>query len=159
MIISRGVIQDIFHPESAMRALDRALKPGGLMLHKIAISDYTIFTESVHHPLMFLTVSDFVYRYMACHSPVPNRWRVGDYRRLMAEMGYDITLLVTSVLGVGPIEPHKAEVVRGVDYGEETLKLIAEIRPRLAKRFRDLPDEELAVTGVFMVARKSGGAA
>jgi hypothetical protein len=50
--------------------------------------------------------------------------------------------------------PHKAEIKPGVDYSKTTLALIDVIRPRLTNRYRNLPDEELLASGIFLVARK-----
>lgn len=40
------------------------------------------------------------------------------------------------------------------DYPEATISLLNKIRPKLNLRFKDLPDEELIVSGIFLVARK-----
>ena len=58
------------------------------------------------------------------------------------------------MLGVGPLVPHKEQIEPEVDFGNKTLSLISEIRPRLAAPYRDRPDAELAATGIFLVATK-----
>ncbi len=44
LVVSRGAIQDIYEPEQAFQAMDRILKPAGLMLHKIDLSDQGMFS-------------------------------------------------------------------------------------------------------------------
>jgi SAM-dependent methyltransferase len=161
MIISRGVIQEIYDTDRVIAGMDKVLRPGGLMLHKIDLRDYGLFSGNGHHPLEFLTISDPIYRWMTRDSDRPSRKTCDYYRRKMAAYGYDANLLITTVVRVGyakrPIEvlPHKTRLERGVDYTDDTLNLIRSIRPRLARRFRDLSDEDLMVSGIFIVARKS----
>jgi hypothetical protein len=59
------------------------------------------------------------------------------------------------MLAEGPLVPHKEQIEQGVDFGNKTLSLINEIRPKLATPYRDRSDAELAATGIFLVATKS----
>jgi hypothetical protein len=52
------------------------------------------------------------------------------------------------------IIPHKAELVKDVDYTSEHEKMIRDIRPRLVEPFRSLPEADLLVAGTFQVAQK-----
>ncbi|HYG82726.1 MAG TPA: methyltransferase domain-containing protein [Pyrinomonadaceae bacterium] len=155
--LSRGAIQDIFEPEAALRAMDRILKPGGLMLHKIDLSDQGMFRLYGMNPLTFLTIPDSVYRLMAEGSGKPNRKKMSYYRRLLEEMGYDVKMLITDIIGRGgrgDLSPHKEKIALGVDYSDETLALVRDIRPKLSPGYRKMSDEELLVDGIFVVARK-----
>ncbi|HEX8984962.1 MAG TPA: methyltransferase domain-containing protein, partial [Bryobacteraceae bacterium] len=155
LIVSRAVVEEIHLIDRAFASLDRLLEPGGLMLHKIDLRDYGMFSNHGLHPLEFLTVPDALYTMMTAYSGQPNRRRIDYYRSKMRELGYFAGLLVTAVVGQpGEIVPHKPSVELGTDYTEETLELIREIRPRLARRFRHLPDADLLIAGVFLVARK-----
>jgi hypothetical protein len=106
------------------------------------------------HPLTFLTISERIYHVMASDSGKPNRKLIGDYREQMQKLGYDAKLLVSAVLGEGPLIPHKESIEPEVDYSEKTLSLINQIRPRLAAPYRHRSDAELATTGIFLVATK-----
>ncbi|PYS71109.1 MAG: hypothetical protein DMF69_11465 [Acidobacteria bacterium] len=44
LIISRAVIEEIYAPDAIFEATDKLLAPGGLILHKIDLSDYGIFS-------------------------------------------------------------------------------------------------------------------
>jgi SAM-dependent methyltransferase len=157
LAVSRGAIQDIYEPDAAFDAMDDLLAPGGRMLHKIDMSDQGMFSVNGMNPLTFLTISDGVYRMMAVDSSKPNRKTVDYYRRKMSELGYETQILVTELAGrerKGDLHPHKERPERGVDYGDDTLAVVREVRPRLNPRYRNLSDEDLMVAGIFIIARK-----
>jgi SAM-dependent methyltransferase len=157
-VISRGAIQDIFEPDAAFAAMHRILKPGGLMLHKIDLSDQGMFREYGMNPLTFLTIPDSVYRLMAEGSGKPNRKKMSYYRNLLEALGYDVKILVTDIIGRGgrgDLSPHKESIAQGVDYSDETMSLVTEIRPKLSANFKEMTDEELLVDGIFVIARKA----
>ncbi len=153
-IVSRAVIHNVYDIDRGFQAMDRLLAPGGYTLHKIDLSDENMFSSRGMHPLTFLTIPERIYYLMASDSGKPNRKLIGDYREQMHKRGYDAKILVTAVLGAGPLVPHKEIIEQGVDYSEKTLSLINEIRPKLAAPFRDRSDAELAATGIFLVGKK-----
>jgi hypothetical protein len=134
--------------------MDRLLKPGGYMVHKIDLSDEKMFSSRGMHPLTFLTIPERLYYLMASDSGKPNRKLIGDYREQMQKRGYEAKLLVSAVLGEGPLTPHKERIEPGVDFSEKTLALINQIRPRLAAPYRGRSDAELATAGIFLIATK-----
>jgi hypothetical protein len=68
----------------------------------------------------------------------------------MGRLGYTYRIYVTWLLGVDhEIVPAKEDVRPDVDS-------IRNIRPRLAAPFRDLGDSDLAILGIYLVARKPG---
>ena len=153
-IVSRAVIHNVYDIDRGFQAMDRLLAPGGYTLHKIDLSDENMFSSRGMHPLTFLTIPERIYYLMASDSGKPNRKLIGDYREQMHKRGYDAKILVTTVLGAGPLVPHKENIEQGVDYSEKTLSLINEIRPKLAAPFRDRSDAELAASGIFLVGKK-----
>lgn len=153
-IVSRAVIHNVYDIDRGFEAMDRLLAPGGFTLHKIDLSDENMFSSRGMHPLTFLTIPERIYYLMASDSGKPNRKLIGDYREQMRKRGYEAKILVTGVLGAGPLAPHKEKIEQGVDYSEKTLSLINEIRPKLATPFRDRSDAELAATGIFLIGRK-----
>ena len=154
VVISRAVIEEIYNPEPVFSAVDKLLKPGGMMLHKIDLSDYGIFSNGGMNPLTFLTIPEWLYRRMASESAIPNRKLRSYYRGLTERLGYEVRILVSSVIGFREIVPHKEALQLDVDYGADELSLIEAIRPKLQKQFAVLPDEELLVSGIFLIARK-----
>ncbi|HEX7316901.1 MAG TPA: hypothetical protein VF297_23570 [Pyrinomonadaceae bacterium] len=157
LIYSLGVLQDIYDPEPTIKAIDRLLVPGGYSMHKIDLGDQGVFTGGGMNPLTFRTIGEKVYRMMAAGEAVTNRKTVNYYRDMMRDMGYDAKFFVTDIIGSdrrGRLRTHRERPLAGVDYTDETLALVRKIRPRLIKPYRDLPDEDLIVSGTFMVARK-----
>ncbi|HVX67744.1 MAG TPA: hypothetical protein VHA11_14125 [Bryobacteraceae bacterium] len=155
VVVSHARLAEVRASDRAFQLLDRALERGGLMLHKIDLGDRGTFTRYGMHPLEFLTVPEIVYRMMSDRSGLPNRHRIDYYRAKMRELGYFAGLLVTAVAGEpGELVPYQPALEPGTDYSEGSLALVRKIRPRLARRFRHLPDADLLITGLFLVARK-----
>ncbi len=50
VVVSRGVLQGVFAIDRAFAAIDRILRPGGIMVHKIDLRDYGMFSTLGFHP-------------------------------------------------------------------------------------------------------------
>jgi SAM-dependent methyltransferase len=159
-LISRGVLQEIYEGEKLFTSMDKLLKPGGWMLHKVDHRDYGLFNANGFPALEFLTVSEGIYQLMAKKSDRPARRLMNYYRDQMRTRGYRGILykayLIADYHHANPNEiiPHKAELVKDVDYTSEHEKMIRDIRPRLVEPFRSLPEADLLVAGTFQVAQK-----
>lgn len=151
--ISRAVLEHVYDLDAALTAIDSMLKPGGVLAHKVDLSDHGYFTEGGQHPLTFLTVSPRVYRWMGGEEGLPNRRRASDYARILKRLGYSPRILVTHLAGreeeIEPATEHPdaADLDRAAGLAEA-------IRPRLAPEFAELDAVDLATTGIFIVARK-----
>lgn len=155
LIISRAVLQSIQDSDAALRALERLLAPRGAMAHKIDLRDLGMFTGGGMHPLTFLTIRDSLYGRMTSATDKANRRLSGYYSKKMAELGLESKIFITEIVGQrAEIIPHKEKIEAGVDYSDASLSLINEIKPRLNARFKHLPDEELLVSSIFLVAGK-----
>jgi hypothetical protein len=155
IIISRAVIQSIQDSDTALAAMEQLLAAGGVMAHKIDMRDLGMFTGGGMHPLTFLTVSDSLYRMMTSATDKSNRRLIGYYAEKMAELGLESKLFVVSIVGQEEeIFPHKEQIEQGVDYSDLQLALVKSIRPSLNARFKSLPDHELLVSSIFLVAFK-----
>lgn len=133
LIVSVAVLEHVQDTDASFAAMDALLKPGGLMLHQVDLRDHGMFSSGGQHPLTFLTIPDALWRAMTARWGGPNRRLIDYYRGKLEELGYRGDLVVD--------ERHGPE-------------LVEEIRPRLRPPFRDLPGEDLAPMGLFMVARK-----
>jgi len=161
LIVSRGVLQEVYEIDRAFFAMDQILKPGGWMVHKIDLRDYGMFSLLGYHPREFLTVPQWAYHWMASNTDKPSRRMLNYYRAKMAEMKYEAEFYITGLVVDGSysavqpeILPHKKHLVEGVDYTEEHKRLIAEIRPRLQPEFRNLTDEDLLASATMLIGRK-----
>jgi hypothetical protein len=155
LIISRAVIQSIQDSDTALAAMRRLLSANGAMAHKIDLRDLGMFTKGGMHPLTFLTIPDWLYRRMTSATDKSNRRLSGYYSKKIAELGIDSKIFVTEIVGQHEeIYPHKVKIEPGRDYSNASLTLIKEIRPRLSEGFKDLSDEELLVSSIFLIARR-----
>ena len=156
IVISRAVIEEIYDPRKLFTVLDGLLAPAGLMLHKIDMTDYGIFSEGGMHPLTFLTIPNSVYRLMATDSGIPNRKLIGDYQQIVKGLQHDSKFFVTSLIGCGSLVPHREiQDIDSVCYQSAESKL-NQIRSKLLPPYRDLPNNELMISGVFLISRKQG---
>jgi ubiquinone/menaquinone biosynthesis C-methylase UbiE len=155
LIISRAVIQSIQDSDTALAAMKQLLADRGAMAHKIDLRDLGMFTNGGMHPLTFLTVNDSLYCMMTSATDKSNRRLIGYYAEKMAELELESKIFVVSIVGQEEeIYPHKEKIEPGVDYSDSQLSLIKAIRPRLNARFKNLPDAELLVSSIFLVAGK-----
>lgn len=155
MIVSNAVIEEIYDPAPVFKAQSELLLPGGVMVHRIDLRDYGMFSNYGFHSLEFLTVPDWIYRRMVEGSGQPNRRLIDYYRDVGAGMGYETEIYVAKILGSEADLPEpRRELRRGIDYSERQLKMVAEIRPRLLECYRKRPDEDLLVQSIVLVMRK-----
>jgi hypothetical protein len=156
LIVSRAVLQEVHDIDSAFYSMDRLLSSGGHIAHKIDLSDEGMFSLNGMHPLTFLTIPRSVYEAMTRHASKSNRRLADYYRAKMVELEYDARVFVTGILGCGELRPHKEGITLEIDCPASTLTLVDEIRPKLCAEFKDIPYEDLIVSGVFITARKPG---
>lgn len=154
LIVSRAVIEEIYDPRPLFEAANKLLKPGGISIHKIDLSDYKMFSEAGMNPLTFLTIPEWLYKKMASSSGLPNRKLRSYYRDLMTEFGYDTTVFTSNIIGIGDLDTYKENIALHKDYTEKELGYVKQIRPKLADQFSSLSDEELLINGIFIVGRK-----
>ncbi len=154
-IVSRAALQEIHEIDAAFSAMDRLLRPGGVMVHRIDLRDYGMFSAAGMHPLTFLTIPEMVYRWMSTATRKPNRRLRTFYREKLAGWNYDVRILVTHLLGAErDLIPHKETLIPNVDYTEAQLDLIRQIRSQLRPEFRHCSNDELLTTGIVLVGRK-----
>ena len=154
VIVSAAVLEEIYDTDLAFKKMDRLLAPGGYTIHKIDLRDYDMFYKHGFHRLEFLTIPDFVYRYMTQSSGQPNRRLVDYYRGKMAELGYDSTIHIAMAANGEEMEEYKVKLVKGVDYTEESLQTYQAMRPRLLPRYQSLSDEDLITEAILLSGRK-----
>jgi SAM-dependent methyltransferase len=154
LMISRAVLEYATDSDAAFSVMDQLLKSGGCMIHKIDLRDDGLFSRNGMHPLTFLTIPDSVYRWMTINSGRCNRKLINYYREKMSDLGYEVKLLITATLDSGELIPHKHSIELDVDYSKSTVAAIQRIRPKLSASYRHLPDEDLLIAGIFLIASK-----
>lgn len=151
-ILSRAVLEHLFDPIGALADMAKALRPGGILIHRIDFRDHGMFAGQ--HALTFLTVPEGLYRRMTRNAGRPNRVLLPAYRDWLAGAGLAGHLRVTRLAGIASeIEPRPWPEIDAA-LRQQALANVAAIRPRLAKPFRHLSDEDLAVAGAVLVAER-----
>lgn len=156
LIVSRAVLEHVGDLPGAFAAMDRLLRPGGRMIHKVDLRDHNMFAGDLN-PLTFLTIADRTYRWMGEDSAgLPNRVRIGWYRDEMDKLGYDAKFYVAGVVGIedefDPFVPQDE-----LTLGPATTDPVERVRGDLLPRFRGMETEELAVSDFMLVAEKPAG--
>jgi SAM-dependent methyltransferase len=152
-IVSRAVLEHVYDPQRAVVNMVAALKPGGMLLHKVDFRDHSMFSEHMHE-LKFFEVPDILYPRMTRDSGRPNRILIDSYRKVLADVIPDHQILVTRLAGVGDIIPHVPyERIDAARRGQ-AIAFVRSVRAKFCQSLRALSDEDLSVAGVFLVARK-----
>lgn len=156
IIVSRAVIQEISATKKAFKVMNSLLKNGGMMLHKIDLRDYGMFTKAKNHQLGNLMYPSWMYKAMTNHSGLPNRKRISHYKSLLDNLNLKSTLFITHIFGNDEKEflPHKKNIDYNIDYNNDNLIYIEQIRSKLANEFKILPVEDLLISGIFVIATK-----
>jgi len=148
-VLSRAVLEHLADPLMALDDMIKTLSPGGIMVHRIDFRDHGMFAGS--HPLTFLTFSKEWWRRMTQHSGRPNRVLFPIWQQWLARSGLRGSLKITRLVGVkeevGPaIWTDLPQILR-----EQSLQTVRQIRPKLARAFQGLSDEDLAIAGCVLV--------
>ena len=152
-ILSRAVMEHLYDPLSALDDMAAALDPGGIMIHRIDLRDHGMFAG--HHPLTLLTLADGLHRRMTRGAGRPNRIPVTAYRDWLARSGLAGGITISRLAGIA--EEQKPAPWTDLDEAAKTraLACVRAIRPRLSGKFIAMADEDLAVSGLVLVARKN----
>jgi SAM-dependent methyltransferase len=152
-ILSRAVMEHLYDPLAALDDMARSLKPGGIMIHRIDLRDHGMFAG--HHPLTLLTLSDGLHRRITKGAGRPNRVLAAEYRAWLARSGLSGGITVSRLAGVA--DEQNPAPWAALDEGSKAraLECVRTVRPRLSGNFKTLADEDLAVAGLVLVARKN----
>lgn len=126
--LSSAFLEHVPDIAQTLREVARVTKPGGIGVHNIDASDHRVYWNEVQHPLEFLTTES--------DAPLvagSNRMRMFEIRAAFEAAGFEV---------VG-MQPHTRTDVP------------ADIRRRLARRFRAMTDAQLGEIGtIFQVVRR-----
>lgn len=152
LIVSRAVLEHVANLENVWGTMVKLLADDGCMWHKVDLRHHGLFGQ--FHPLYFLRIDPMMWRLMSSPDPTLNRERLPKYKQLLASTFARHKIFFTHILDLPEFVPHKAALRKGVEYGVAEIERIREIRPRLATPFNEMPEEDLLVTGIFIVCCK-----
>lgn len=132
IVVSFDVLEHVDDPYRAIETIRRLLKPGGLMVHRVDVSAHNMAPHK--HRLAHLTLSDRTWRAISSKRAICNRFRPSEFRAIGDAIGF--------------------ETLRFVPTSQLTQEQVAEIRPKLWKRFARCSFEDLAVLDFVWIARR-----
>jgi SAM-dependent methyltransferase len=151
-VVSRAVLEHLYDPIAALDDMAAAMRPGGILVHRIDLRDHGMFAG--RHPLTFLTLPDRLHRAMTRGAGRPNRVLMPAWRDWLAGSGLRGSVRITRLAGVdGEIEPAAWNDI-DADKRETALAAVQTIRPKLARSLTGFDDRDLAVSGCVLVAEK-----
>ena len=154
LIVSRAVLEHVYDPSTAVARMAEALSPGGMMLHKVDLRDHGMFSTDFHE-LKFYEIPDRLYPLMTKAAGYPNRVLMGRYKDVARKACLEHTFLVTRLAGVGDITPHLPYQEISGPLRAESLRYVRSVKKRFTGSLAALPDEELSITGFFLIAKKN----
>lgn len=131
MIYSRAVLEHVHDLDASFQDMETALTEGGYAIHKVDLKSHGLHRNN---PLDFLAWPESLWNLMYSQKGMPNRWRINKYREIIAKTELKLEKLECS--------------------GSTDMATVEEIRPRLAKCFKSLPDEDLRCMEFWMILRK-----
>lgn len=152
-IVSRAVLEHVDDPVSSIRHMAKALASNGYLLHKVDLRDHMLFSPE-NSELAFLTFPNWYYRLMCKGSGRPNRVMCDQYEKVLDESGLHYSILVTSLIGVGEINPHVEWDDIEQDKKEQSLSIVRNQQATLSRDYKLLDEKYIAISGIFIVARK-----
>lgn len=152
-ILSAAVLEHVYDPVAAIQSMAEALNPGGTMVHIVGSIDHGQFSDKFHD-LSYLRLPALLYAPLGAAGG-PNRVYSSTYSAACEAAGLEHKRYVTLLSGFTDLLPLG---MMFDDIAPEMLshsrQHVAAIRPKLAKPFRSMTDEDLMVSGFTIVARK-----
>jgi SAM-dependent methyltransferase len=152
-IVSTAVLEHLYDPLAVLTDCIAALRPGGIMIHAVDCRDHDLFSKHFHD-LAFLQFPDLLFAPFKWNGG-PNRLRLSSYTKTLDALPVDYSIFPILLAGVKEQIPFPVSLCN-IDAGllDASRKYVAQVRPRLAKRFQHLPDEDLMVQAFYISARK-----
>jgi hypothetical protein len=152
IIVSRAVLEHLADIRQGWATMVRTLQPDGEMWHKVDFRSHCLFDGI--HPLYFLTIPETLWNLISRPDPTLNRARLPVYRELIDRDFMSSTIYFTEVVGRTEFQPHSETLIPNLHFDDRQLSLLQAIRPRLQEPFRNYSDEELMVSGIFLISRQ-----
>lgn len=133
LIVSTSTLEHVSDPERAVSEMNRALRPGGRMVHAIAMGNHCCGAGESDR-LAHLVYSERIWNAMFSRRVGHNRLRWFEWEQLFERAGLRISEVDVTAASEAEVEA---------------------IRPRLAARFRDMTAAQLAPSYVVVCCEKS----
>lgn len=130
IIFSHACFEHFGDPASAIAQIARLLRPSGVTSHQVDLRDHRNFLQ----PLEFLRYGEGFWRLANSNRPggVRNRWRASEYRAAFERCGMQVVVFQAT----------------------GTTTVTAQLRRSFDPHFQNMSEEDLATTGLLLVARK-----
>lgn len=131
LVISRAVLEHVNDLDATFIDMHSALVDGGIAVHQVDLKSHGLHKRN---KLDFLTWPNAIWELMYSQKGVPNRLRVDSYKKAIASSGFKLKVFEPTLLA--------------------DKKEVEEVRPYLAKVFREISDEDLTWLGLWIVIEK-----
>ncbi len=131
LIISRAVLEHVNNLDATFKDMRQALRKDGVAVHLVDLKSHGLHQDN---QLDFLTWPSVLWSIMYSYKGMPNCLRINSYRKALCDSG-----LMTVI--------EKPTV-----FAEQ--KEIDEVRPCLAKPFRDIADDDLSCLEFWLICSK-----
>ncbi|HJO22429.1 MAG TPA: methyltransferase domain-containing protein [Myxococcota bacterium] len=132
LVLSNNVVEHVSDLDAFVRHSFKMLRSGGRAVHRVDFTAHDVWAAR-GDPFEWLTVSDGIWRLTGSHRGSPNRYRYHEVREAVERGGF--------LIEVDLVEAYPLDLIRSA-------------RPRLARRFRGMPVESLAVRTALFVCEK-----
>jgi hypothetical protein len=132
VVISNNTVEHVVDVESLGRASFAMLRAGGTAAHRVDFAAHDVWSIRPD-PLEWLSVPDALWRRMGSHRGTPNRLRFHEVEAAFTRAGFQVEAQI--------LECYERDLIR-------------EARPRLARRFRTMSEDSLAVRTAHIFCRK-----
>ena len=122
-----------------------------MLIHVVDLRDHGMFTDYGFPELKFLEIPSWLYCEMVRATGRPNRVPLSAYRAARPSAEIKVTHLVGEPLP----KPMRYEDIPA-EIRERSLAIIRQIKARLQPQFREERDEDLSVSGFFLIDRAYG---
>lgn len=131
LVFSRAVLEHVNDLAATFQDMRQALRPSGVAIHEVDLKSHGLHRRNI---LDFLTWPQRLWSLMFSGKGVPNRWRVDRYREILAGSGLRVLVM------------EQRE--------QASLEVVQEVRPFLAKPFREVSNEDLSWLSFWLVVEK-----
>lgn len=155
LIVSRSVLEHVNDLEIVLFSMYQALNKGGMLLHKVDLRDHGMVTP-YESSVKFLEIPEKLYRMMVSQTGYPNRMLFHRYKEILSRLFGGTCRFYIAALhnveddlsaGYAIQDIPDAVLKRSVDFIEAH-------REKFCKTFKNVPNEDLAVSSFFFVCQK-----